>query len=159
MAGRVQLGHVVRAHGVRGEVRVLTGSDAIASLKRVFVGEREMRVLYARADGIVRFDGVADRDQADALRGQPIFALRDEMPPAGEGEVYVADLVGCELVDAAGAALGVVTSTYPTPAHEILVIKRGDAEFLVPMVPEIITAVDLTARRLVCEAPEGLFDS
>jgi 16S rRNA processing protein RimM len=157
----VPIGYVLRAHGVRGLVRVHAESDSIASLTRITVGERELRVVRAtpeRGDWLVQLEGVTDRDQAEALRGQPVRARREELPPTDGGELYVADLLGCAVVDTAGAALGTISGTFPGGAHEILVVTDGAREALIPFVEPIIVSVDVEARRVVCDPPPGLIN-
>lgn len=156
----VPIGYVLRAHGVRGLVRVHAESDSIASLKRLTVGERELRVVRVtpeRGDWLVQLEGLTDRDQADALRGQQLRARREDLPPPDADELYVVDLVGCSVVDLAGASIGTVTGTFPGGAQEILVVSDGNGrEVLIPFIAPILVSVDVAARRVVCDPPEGL---
>lgn len=157
----VSIGYVLRAHGVRGLVRIHAEADSIANLTRLTVGERELRVVRVtpeRGDWLVQLEGVADRDQADALRGQPVRARREDLPAPDDDELYVSDLVGCAVVDTAGVALGTVTGTFPGGAHEILVVTDGAREALIPFVEPIVVSVDVAARRVVCDPPPGLID-
>ncbi|MSP59387.1 MAG: 16S rRNA processing protein RimM [Myxococcales bacterium] len=164
----IGVGYVARAHGVRGQVRVEGSSDSLGQLSRVFLGERDgatgVEVAIesaARTDGgwLVKLRGVDDRDAADALRGKSLRAPRDQLPAPPDDEVYVADLVGCAVVDGAGAPLGTVKQVYPSGAHELLVIERPDGrEGLVPFIEPIVLSVDIAARVIVCDPPEGLLD-
>ena len=89
---RVALAAVAGAHGVKGEVRVKLFSDSTASLaahENVYVGGVERRVLNVREGGkaaVARFEGVADRSAAEALRGQLVEIDRSALPPLEEGE-------------------------------------------------------------------------
>jgi 16S rRNA processing protein RimM len=156
----LEIGTVLRAHGVRGLLRVAADSDALTHLQQVFIDGREFkveRVQPERADYLVQLEGVCDRDQADALRKKKLLARKDELPPLAADEIYVADLVGCRVYDLAGQELGAVTATFPSGAHEILEVK-GAREFLLPLVDAIVTEIDVAARRIVCDPPEGLLD-
>ncbi len=158
--GRLQVGRVARAHGVRGELRVRVSSESFATLSRLLIGAREFVVRAMRPerdDFLVLLEGVHTRDEADLLRGQFIFADRAALPALGEGEFYVDDLVGCEVFDSAGARLGTVTSVFHSGAHEVMVIK-GATEFMLPLVDAMVRAVDVKARRVVCDPPPGLVD-
>jgi 16S rRNA processing protein RimM len=159
MSGRVSIGTVVRAHGVRGLLRVRSDGDSLTEVKRVFIDGRVYtveRVMPERGEHLVQLAGVLDRDQADALRGRAVEIERSDLPPAGEDELYAGDLVGCQVYDAAGALLGEVIDSFPG-AQEILVVK-GAREFMLPMIEPIVTSVDVTARRIVCDPPVGLID-
>jgi 16S rRNA processing protein RimM len=156
----VRVGLVVRAHGVRGALRVRAESDALATLERVHAGGREYRVLRAspdKEDFLVELEGVRDRSTAEAMRGVALEVPREELPPVEPGEHYVADLVGCRVYDAAGALLGEVASSFPAGPYEMLEVK-GPRDFMLPFTAPIVTYVDVAARRIVCDPPPGLID-
>jgi 16S rRNA processing protein RimM len=157
---KLEIGTVVRAHGVRGLVRVRATSDALLELERVFIDGREVqveRVQPERDDFLVQLAGVTDRDQAEAMRGKTLEALRADLPALAADELYVADLVGCQVYDLAGVQLGEVSETFPGGGHEVLVVK-GAREFMLPWVSPIVTEVDVAARRITCDPPAGLID-
>jgi 16S rRNA processing protein RimM len=76
-----------------------------------------------------------------------------------ENELLVADLIGCTVFDAAGATLGEVTGSFDSGAHEVLEVRRADGhEFMLPLVDAMVSAVDVEARKIVCDPPPGLID-
>jgi 16S rRNA processing protein RimM len=136
-------------------------TDAILELDHVLVDGRSYRVLSVqreRDEFLLALEGVVDRDEADALRGSRLAVERAELPPLAECEVYVADLVGCQVVDRDGRSLGVVVSTFPSGAHELLRVVGEDTDFLLPLVEPIVHEVDLEGRRIVCDPPPGLLE-
>jgi 16S rRNA processing protein RimM len=156
---RVKIGTILRAHGVKGWVRA-RASEALATLPRVYVDGRAHRVLHVqtdRGDYLLQLEGVTDRDEAELFNGAPIEVEKEELPPLAAGEVYAADLVGCKVVDASGRELGEVTGSFPGGGHEVLEVK-GEHEFMLPLVPSIVTEIDVAQRRIVCDPPEGLVD-
>jgi 16S rRNA processing protein RimM len=158
---RVQIGFVQRAHGVRGAVRVRADSDALLELDELWLDERHVRIVSVQRERegfLVQVEGVTDRDQAEALRGAAVLVERDRLPAPAEDEVYVADLIGCRVLDTAGVALGEVVDTFFSGAHELLTVRDGEREFLLPFVDTIVTEVDVAGRRIVCDPPEGLVD-
>jgi 16S rRNA processing protein RimM len=158
----VQVGFVLRAHGIRGVVRVRASGDALGALERVRVGARDFAIVDSqreRDDWLVKLAGVDDRNAAEALKGQPVLVERALLPPPTEGEIYAADLVGCRVFDAAGRELGEVRSSFDSGAHEVLEIKGSDGrELMIPLVDGIVTSVDVAARRIDCDPPPGLID-
>lgn len=158
-ARRLEVGRVGRAHGLHGEVAVTFLSDRP---ERTVPGaeflvttgsgdERRLVVASARPHQqrwLIRFEGVTDRDGAEALRGCVLEA--DELP-ARAGELWVHDLVGCAVVDRAGAELGHVVAVEANPAHDLLVLEDGA---LVP----VTFVVDHEPGRVVVEIPEGLLE-
>lgn len=151
---------VARAHGIRGELRVHLYNPASTALEVagvVFVGDRAHEVLAARPVErayLLRLAGVADRNAAESLRGQPVSVRREELA-LEEGEFLLADLVGCrvELVD--GSDWGVVARIEPGP-QDRLVIQQGTVERHLPVADPLLVDIDLDARRLVVDPPEGL---
>jgi 16S rRNA processing protein RimM len=129
---RVALAAVAGAHGVKGEVRLKLFSDSAASLashEHVFVGGVEHRLLNVRDGGktaVARFDAVADRSAAEALRGQLVEVDRSALPPVDEGEYYHADLIGLSCVDRNGESVGTVAAVENFGAGDLLEIALPD---------------------------------
>lgn len=169
MSPLVPIGAVVRAHGVRGWIRVRCfheASTALGEASRLFLDGEPQRVEQAspeRAEWLVKLAGVDDRDAAESLRGLEVALPREDLPAPDDGELYVADLVGCAVVDAAGARLGTVRAVDNYGHQELLVVDPGGegepgGELLIPFVEPIIVRVDVEARRVVCDPPEGLLE-
>jgi 16S rRNA processing protein RimM len=157
--GLLAIGRVARAHGIRGRVLIKPydeESQALQTLKRVYLGAREYQIeLAERANlgWLLALRGVADRNLADTLRGLEVKAFRDELPPLLEGEIYFADLIGFTVVDAQGRERGVVSHLESAGAQELLTLEGGK---LVPLA--LVKEVMSEARRIIIDAPEGLFD-
>jgi len=162
-------GLVTRPHGVRGELRVRlhnAASTALEEVEEIYLDlpgaatpPRCFAVAAARwveGGALLELEGVADRDQADALRGAEVCVRREDLPPLGDGEIYLVDLEGCEVVTRAGDPWGRVAQVRDLGAHDVLVIHDGEVERLLPYVPAFVVAVDLEARRVVVDPPEGL---
>jgi 16S rRNA processing protein RimM len=149
------VGRVVRAHGLRGEVVVdLVTSEA----SRLDVGAvltagdgRSLRVLAARPHQdrwLVSFDGVTDRDTADALRGVELLAE----PLADPDALWVHELIGADVVDTTGAPCGTIASVLANPADDLLELTGGE---LVPVTFVVGWDDD---HRLVIDPPHGLLE-
>ena len=153
------VGRVARAHGLRGRVLIApynADSDTLHLVRRVFIGEREFEVDRAERVNLgylVALRGVGDRDQADALRGHEICVDRAELPALEEGDMYAVDLIGYEVSDPQGTVHGVVEDLEEAGAQDLLRLKGGR---LVPLA--LVKEVVPELRRIVVEAPEGLFD-
>jgi len=131
---RVALAAVAGAHGVKGELRLKLFSDSVESLarhSRFYVGGREYALKDVKDGGktaIARFEGIADRTQAEVLRGELVEINRDALPPLEEGEYYHADLIGLPCVDDAGKALGSVSAVENFGAGDLLEVERPDGK-------------------------------
>ena len=151
----VELGWIGRPHGVHGEVSVTLNTNRPERTTPgavLYAGDRELVVEGARPHRgrwLVRFEGVTDRDAAEALRGARLVGEALDGP--GEGQVWVHELVGAEARDTHGKALGRVTAVVVNPAHDLLVLE-GDV--LVP----IVFVVERRPGVVVVDVPDGLLD-
>ena len=156
---RIALAAVAGAHGIKGEVRLKLFSDSANSLaqqKTVFAGGVERRLLFVRDAGkgaVARFEGVADRSAAEALRGTLIEVDRAALPPLKEGEYYHADLIGLSAVDQSGSDFGSVAAVENYGAGDLLEIARPDGRR--SLIPYREGIADLVDGRIVLD-PEFL---
>jgi 16S rRNA processing protein RimM len=155
---RVEIAVVARAHGIRGEIVAVPhdpASDTLAHAGEILVGARAYRIVGARpsnAGWLLALDGVATRDDADALRGQAIAVTRDQLDLADD-EVLLADLVGCRVVTADGAARGEIAAI-DLGGQTRLVIHDGEVERLVPLVEALVPSIDTEARVVTIDLPD-----
>jgi 16S rRNA processing protein RimM len=165
------VGRVVKAHGVSGEVVVEVRTDDPGgrfapgtTLRGRLKGgsERTFMVDAAREHSgrlLVRIDGVADRNAADALRGMVFLVDSADLPPIEDpDEFYDHQLEGLQVRTAAGAAVGTVAEVLHTAAGELLSVRDGDREVLVPFVSAIVTSVSLADHVIEIDPPEGLLE-
>jgi 16S rRNA processing protein RimM len=166
------VGRVVKAHGVTGELVVDIRTDdpelrfAPGSVLRAKGSDRRERtytVDTVRPHGarlLLRLEGVADRDAADALRGSVFLIDSADLPPIDEDDTYYDhQLEGLRVRTTAGLEIGTVTEVLHTAAGELLAVKRdGAPELLVPFVGAIVTSVSLDDGVIDIDPPDGLLD-
>jgi 16S rRNA processing protein RimM len=165
---RVVVGRVVRPHGVRGEAVVEARTDRPEQRfapGRVLLTDRgaELRVVSSRPHGarvLVQFDGVADRDAVDAMRGVLLEAEVDDVPDDDEPDVYAdVSLVGLEARLVSGEVVGVVRAVEHLPMQDLLVVRlTGGRDVRVPFVAAIVPSVDVEAGAVLLDPPGGLLD-
>jgi len=107
---------------------------------------------------LVKFEGVEDRAELDSWRGLFLAAPATSLQPPTEGEVYLHELEGFAVRDAAGSALGIVSALYELPAGLMIEVQGPKREFLLPFRKEFVVAVERAERRLVVALPEGLLE-
>jgi len=156
---RIALAAVAGAHGVKGELRLKlfgTGADSLSSHEKLYVGGAERRLLAIRDSGktaVARFEDIADRSAAEALRGSLVEVDRSALPPLDEGEYYHADLIGLAAIDGEGHPVGTVVAVDNYGAGDLLEIEaEGGRRSLIPFKPGI---ADLEDGRIVLD-PEFL---
>jgi 16S rRNA processing protein RimM len=157
---RIEIGRIARAHGIRGEVVIVTHdpeSELLGELDAVWVGGSEKRVLEARGTHrgwLVRFEGTATRNDAETLRGQAVEVDRAALE-LDDSDVLLEDLVGCRVVLPDGSPWGTIAEIQGG-MQDLLVIHDGELERLLPLVDEFVTGIDLEAGVVTVDPPEGL---
>jgi 16S rRNA processing protein RimM len=106
---------------------------------------------------LVKFAGSESRADAEMLRGE-LFVLPGDVRELGAGEYWPHDLAGCEVHLRDGGVVGSVSSVLPGAAQDLLSVTTERGERLIPLVGAIVVEVDVRARRVVIDPPEGLLD-
>lgn len=179
----IEVGAIAQAYGVRGQIKVFPhasvgqGGDALLAAPYWWVSggrprsTRRVKVLSARVHSgsiAAALSGSDDRDAAEALRGSTVSVRRTDFPKLPSGEYYWVDLIGLDVVNPAGTALGRVTDLLDNGAHSVLRVgyevcgeaspEAADAtgkatlgERLIPFVDAYLRDVDLAAKRIVVD--------
>lgn len=168
----LRMGYVVRAHGVRGAFKVIPETDdpsRFEKLEFVYLGRspaeaRPVRVQQVQYQPtrrgllvLLQVETIVDRDAAEALRGQGVYARAGDLPALEEGEFYLHDLIGLQVETEEGEVVGTVAEVLEMPAHLIYVVERpGRSQALIPGVEAFVRELDFERRRLVVRLIEGL---
>jgi 16S rRNA processing protein RimM len=174
----IALGEIVGTHGVRGLLRFHpydrasspppTG-EPVYLTTRASEGADTARAAAttvilddARPHGTVlllRVRGISDIDAATPLVGKTLAVEEDVLPAPAPGEFYVYQLAGLDVVTGAGERIGTVERSFSTGANEVLVVQDGTREILIPMIADVVRAIDLPGHRLVIDPIPGLLDA
>lgn len=161
LPGMLLAGEVGKPHGLAGEVYVVVISDDPHRFEPGSILQREdgssLTVASSRAHGdrfLVRFDGIGSREQAMLLRG-PLFVPAGETRTLDEDEFWHDDLIGCAVM-VEGSSVGTVSAVLTGPVQDLLRVDTDQGERLVPLVKEIVTAVDTDSKQITLDPPEGL---
>ncbi len=161
---RICVGAIAGSFGVKGEVRLksfCTMPEDIAAYAPLYSedGARTFTVRLTRpvTGGLgARLGGVATKEEADALKGVTLWADRDRLPSLPDDEFYHSDLIGLEVFDTGGAALGKVRAVQNFCAGDILEIYAPGRRttLMLPFPRAVVPPVDLKAGRIVADPPE-----
>ena len=157
----IEAGRIVITHGVRGEVKIevwLDSAEFLRSFKRVFIGEREIKIESAfvhKGFLIAKLEGVDDVNAAMTFKGREISILRaDAKLP--KGAFFISDIIGASVVTEDGSAeIGKLVDVLERPASNIYVVK-GETEHLIPAVPEFIMSTDAENGVITVRLIEGM---
>ncbi|MEM8929816.1 MAG: ribosome maturation factor RimM [Acidobacteriota bacterium] len=164
------VGRILRAHGIRGEVKVEPWSDVQGrfdrgvSLRVLAKDGGERRRVIERVRGekgtlLVKLVGVDDRDQADRLNGARLAVDSAEVPDPPEGFYYHFQLVGCDVHDATIGSLGQVVEVIEDGGGILLRVVRDQRSLLVPFVDAFLGEIDIGAARIDVALPDGLIEA
>jgi len=183
------VGQIGKPHGVRGEVsvavrtdepeeRFTAGSTFVTEVprdRRVTVGPAASApgvpyqvppelviesVRWHQGRAVVQFDGVYDRNIAEALRGVLLQIDSAEVTPTDDpDEFHDHQLIGLRVESLDGAALGTVDRVDHAPASDLIVLRKAaGGTALIPFVSQMVPTVDLAGGRILVDLPEGLLD-
>jgi 16S rRNA processing protein RimM len=168
--GMLRVGYVAGSHGLHGALRVRTddpASTTLNALGRLFVetpqgARREFNILgistLSAGNRRVMLEGIGDAGAAEALRGGAVMVVVADLPPLAEGQFYYFQLAGAEVMLTDGRRLGTIEDIITTGAHDVWVVRDAAREVLVPVISDVVKAMDLAARRVTIEAVPGLLD-
>ena len=160
------IGKILRAHGVRGEVRVLLHTDLperFTWLKEVYVGEHDPTLIavegvrFHKEFVLVKLAGYDFRDQIDAIKGELLLVPREDAIPLAEDEYFLFQLVGLDVYADDGEHLGQLQDVIETGANNVFVVQRdGAKDILLPDTEEVVVDIDFDNGRLTVHLLPGL---
>jgi 16S rRNA processing protein RimM len=160
---RVLVGRIVGLYGVQGWLKIESWTEPRTQIFKYqpwllekAPGEvMEVAGIKGRPQGkglVCQLPNVDDRDAAAALVGQDIHVARELLPPPAKDEYYWVDLEGLEVVTTEGVSLGRVSHLFATGANDVVVVRDGTRERLVPFVQgTYVRSVDLSGGRMVVD--------
>ena len=165
----VLVGRIARPHGLKGDVVVNPETDFVedrfahgATLwTRSDRGDEQLVIRSARLHGsrpVLGFEGFARIDDAERLAGLELRVPAESLHPLAAGTYYQHQLIGCLVETPTGARIGEVARVEGGAAGSLLAIDGPKGEVLIPLAVDICTSVDVIAKRIIVEPPEGLLE-
>ena len=165
----VMVGRVARAHGLRGDVIVNPDTDFVEErFRRGAVvwtrsarGDEPLTIAASRIHGgrpVLTFEGVASIEAAEEMAGQELRVPEEALQPLSQGSYYWHQLVGCAVETVSGTRIGDVARVEGGASGSLLAIDGARGEILIPLAADICVAIDVTAKRITIDPPEGLLE-
>lgn len=164
----IALGAIRKPHGVRGEASVEPWTDSLARFGEIRdvtlvspdeASTRPTTIESVREHGgraLVKFAGIETPEEVAMLRDWTIEIPENEAKAPAEGEFFLHDLVGLTLVDESGEERGRVVDAYEGGGGVLLAVEHDGRSFEVPFADTICRSIDLEAKKIVVELPEGI---
>jgi 16S rRNA processing protein RimM len=166
----VEIGRIIRSHGLAGRMKVLSyleSPDVLNNLPEVFVGRRAAEASVFPLDAvqpgreffILKLGGIDDSDAAAKLVGSFVWMPSEKMKKLPEGEYYWLDIIGLQVVTEEGKVLGRIESVFPTGSSDVYVCQGGEKEILLPAIGDVVRNIDMDRRIMVVRLLKGLTES
>lgn len=166
----LNVGKIVNTHGIRGELRVWPQTDfpeirfkaggrllmippeAGEPVSVEVQSAREHKNVY-----IVKLKGFDNINEVERFKGWALKVAESERVPLPEGEYYIRDIVGCEVVTDEAELLGIVADVLSPGANDVWVIDlQNGKQLLLPVIDDVVLHVDVKAKRIQVHLMEGL---
>lgn len=165
----LRVGRITGAHGLKGALRFRpdnADSDTLEKVMRVFLerdgSSREFRLTTITplnpTTRRITLEGVADVDTAESLKGATVFVATEDVPAAKPGEFYYYEAIGCDVFLTDGSRLGRIDEIFSNGAHDVWVVRDAEREVLIPVIEDVVKAMDLPAKRVTIDPIPGLLD-
>ena len=164
---KILIGKLGKPHGVRGYIYFhYYGKDLsiLKEYKGFYVGEDytfKLKQLFEKANRlIIQFDQCSNRNEAESLRNKEVYVLETDLPYLEEGEHYLYQLEGLNVLNTEDKLLGIVEGTIGTKSNEVLVVKNtdnsiDDKERLIPYIKsEVVKEISLDKGYVLVDWPE-----
>ena len=165
----VLVGRVARPHGIRGQVIVNPETDFVEDRfkagatfwTRSARGDEQLRVTSARVQNgrpVIAFEGFSSIEDVERLAGLDLRVPEEDLQPLDAGMYYHHQLIGCAVETVAGEHVGEVVRVNGGAAGSLLEVTGPRGEVLIPLVVEICIEIDVEAKRIRIDPPDGLLD-
>lgn len=159
-------GHITKAHGLKGDLRVRpcdAGSRNLLEVKRVELdlsGNQRLysvkKVVFRQKDFLLSLEGVDTKGVAEGFRGAEVRIFRGDLPPLEEDEFFLADVLGAEVFDEQGTKVGKLVRIEDNSSVPLLVIIGEEEELLLPAREPFIRDWEEKEKRLMVWIPENM---
>jgi 16S rRNA processing protein RimM len=165
----VLVGRIARPHGLRGQVIVNPETDFVddrfVSGATMWVrsgqGDQELTIASARVQNgrpVVSFEGFSNVDAAERLAGLELRVPEHSLQALDDGVYYQHQLIGCVVETVGGGRIGRVSRVDGGAGGSLLAVGGERGEVLIPFARHICVEVDIDARRIRIDPPEGLLE-
>ncbi|MFQ9515481.1 MAG: ribosome maturation factor RimM [Eubacterium sp.] len=169
MENYLRVGVISSTHGVRGEVKVYPTTDdikrfdylkeTILDTGKEYITLHVTGVKYFKNMVILKFQEFDNVDQVIPYKGMDLLVTRENAIPLEEGQQFIADLIGCDVITDQGESLGKLTDVLKTGANDVYVVKmESGKEVLLPVIDQCILEKDIDNKVIKVHVMKGLLD-
>ena len=158
----IAVARITIPHGVRGEVKLQPLTDfprRFEETEFLLLADGTRLILESarlqRDTVLAKFRGMDTPEVWIPFRHQELYVTEDALMPLPTGQFYIHQLLGIEVFDEQGAALGIVDNVLQTGSNDVYVVKTpSNEEILLPAIDTVVKKIDMTGRRMIVTLPE-----
>jgi len=158
----IAVARITIPHGVRGEVKLQPLTDfprRFEETEFLLLADGTRLILESarlqRDTVLAKFRGMDTPEVWIPFRHQELYVTEDALMPLPTGQFYIHQLLGIEVFDEQGAALGIVDNVLQTGSNDVYVVKTPtNEEILLPAIDTVVKQIDMTERRMIVTLPE-----
>lgn len=163
----VLVGEIVGVHGIKGTNKIRSYAESLSLFKpggSILVREsggqeKNRKIKWVKphtATVLISFSEINERSQAEALVGAELLIPKKALPELAEDTYFWFDLIGMAVYTTEDKYLGQLESIIETGSNDVYVVQDGKKEVLIPALESVVLDVDVKAKRMLVELPEGL---
>ncbi len=158
----ITIGQIVRAVGIRGELKIKPLTDDAMRFKRlkiVYLKSAPHRIEACRFDKdfvYLRLSGIADRTTAESVQNEYLQIDRINAVDLEEGSYFIADIIGCKVIDDNGVELGKVTEINQYGSADVYTVINGKSVVRFPFLKKMIVKIDVDTGIIILK--RSVFD-
>ncbi|MBR4892978.1 MAG: 16S rRNA processing protein RimM [Clostridia bacterium] len=160
---KVEVGKIVNTRGLRGEVKIYPYLDEIEvfnEFEYLLVDNKEYKIKgikFFKNMVFVTFFGVDSVEAAESLKNQLAEVYVKDLPELSDGEFYIKDILGMEVVKDDGEKLGIIKNVLRTGSNDVYEVERdGKKPMYLPAIKDVIINTDLDSNRMTVHIIPGL---
>lgn len=167
MKERLEVGQIVNTFGIKGWLKIYPYVDDITrfdDLKKVYSKSKNQQmqleieeVKYQKNMVLIKFKGIETIEQAQKLKNSYLEIDRSDAIPLEEGQYFIADLLGLDVIQDNGEKLGILDDIFNNGSTDIYVVKNElGKQFLLPYIDEVVKNIDLEKGKIIVHLIDGL---
>jgi 16S rRNA processing protein RimM len=154
MKDLISIGQIINTHGLKGELKVYPLTDDIKrfhKIKEVIINDERRIVSWCKLQTdkvILKIEGIDSIEQAEKLKGIYVEVDRSEAVKLPKGRYFVADIIGCTVLDTEGKEYGKIDDVVFTGSNDVYWIK-GKKELLIPAIESVIVSIEVESKKMI----------
>lgn len=164
----VQVGYLHKAHGLKGEMVMSLQTDFPERLQEgivvylrdgVYEAHKVTGIRHHSRGRLISFEGFTEREQLDVLRNAAVFVHKDDIPELDDGEIYLHQIIGLNVITDEKIELGKVVDIIETGANNVFVVQNESGkEVLIPDIDEVVLEINIESEKVFVHILDGLIN-